>query len=87
MVDGPEGAVTLRSLIENEIPDGRASLESSCSNLERVAAYCEANYAQVLLHNLKLIFIRVKKVLDSMSWIRLLLHHIRWYFGKLVLIS
>uniref|UniRef100_A0A8R1U082 SH3 domain-containing protein n=1 Tax=Onchocerca volvulus TaxID=6282 RepID=A0A8R1U082_ONCVO len=46
MVDGPEGAVTLRSLIENEIPDGRASLENSCSNLERVAAYCEANYAQ-----------------------------------------
>ncbi|VBB28170.1 unnamed protein product [Acanthocheilonema viteae] len=46
MVDGPEDAVTLRSLIENEIPDGRASLESSCSNLERVAAYCEANYAQ-----------------------------------------
>ncbi|OZC09496.1 hypothetical protein X798_03453 [Onchocerca flexuosa] len=46
MMDGPEGAVTLRSLIENEIPDGRASLENSCSNLERVAAYCEANYAQ-----------------------------------------
>lgn len=47
MVDGPEGTVTLRSLIENDIPGGRASLESSCSNLERVAAYCEANYAQV----------------------------------------
>ncbi|VDK77356.1 unnamed protein product [Litomosoides sigmodontis] len=46
MVDGPEGAVTLRSLIENEIPDGRSNLESSCSNLERVAAYCEASYAQ-----------------------------------------
>ncbi|MCP9258074.1 Abl interactor 1 [Dirofilaria immitis] len=45
-MDGPEGAVTLRTLIENEIPDGRASLENSCSNLERVAAYCEANYAQ-----------------------------------------
>ncbi|VDP15504.1 unnamed protein product [Onchocerca flexuosa] len=49
VMDGPEGAVTLRSLIENEIPDGRASLENSCSNLERVAAYCEANYAQVRL--------------------------------------
>lgn len=49
MVDGPEDAVTLRSLIENEIPDGRSNLESSCSNLERVAAYCEASYAQVLL--------------------------------------
>lgn len=49
MVDGPEDAVTLRNLIENEIPDGRANLESSCSNLERVAAYCEANYAQVCL--------------------------------------
>ncbi|EJW87474.1 hypothetical protein WUBG_01615 [Wuchereria bancrofti] len=46
MMDGPESAVTLRSLIENEIPDARANLESSCSNLERVAAYCEANYAQ-----------------------------------------
>lgn len=49
MMDGPESVVTLRSLIENEIPDARANLESSCSNLERVAAYCEANYAQVRL--------------------------------------
>ncbi|EFO24129.1 abl-interactor 1 [Loa loa] len=46
MMNDPERAVTLRSLIENEIPDGRANLESSCSNLERVAAYCEASYAQ-----------------------------------------
>ncbi|VDK51295.1 unnamed protein product [Anisakis simplex] len=37
---------TLRSLIETDIPEGRASLENSYANLERVAAYCEANYAQ-----------------------------------------
>uniref|UniRef100_F1KWD6 Abl interactor 1 n=1 Tax=Ascaris suum TaxID=6253 RepID=F1KWD6_ASCSU len=45
MMDG-EAAATLRSLIETEIPEGRASLENSYANLERVAAYCEANYAQ-----------------------------------------
>lgn len=46
MVDG-RSAKTLRSLIETEVPEGRAGLESSYTNLERVAAYCEANYAQV----------------------------------------
>ncbi|VDN01329.1 unnamed protein product [Thelazia callipaeda] len=46
MVEGAQGDVTLRSLIENEIPDSRANLENSYANLERVAAYCEANYAQ-----------------------------------------
>ncbi len=37
----------LRSLIENDIPEGRQSLETSYTNLERVAAYCEMNYLQV----------------------------------------
>ncbi|VDN28212.1 unnamed protein product [Gongylonema pulchrum] len=41
-----EEAAELRSLIETLIPEGRANLENSCANLERVAAYCEANYAQ-----------------------------------------
>jgi hypothetical protein len=41
------GAGELRSLIESEIPDARLNLETSYANLERVAAYCEANYAQV----------------------------------------
>ncbi|KHN86281.1 Abl interactor 2 [Toxocara canis] len=45
MIDG-DAAATLRGLIETEIPEGRASLENSYANLERVAAYCEANYAQ-----------------------------------------
>ncbi len=37
----------LRNLIESEIPEGRQNLEASYANLERVAAYCEANYLQV----------------------------------------
>lgn len=37
----------LASLIEHAIPEGRQSLENSYANLERVAAYCEANYIQV----------------------------------------
>uniref|UniRef100_A0A914W7X9 SH3 domain-containing protein n=1 Tax=Plectus sambesii TaxID=2011161 RepID=A0A914W7X9_9BILA len=40
------GSSDLRSLIETEIPEGRMNLESSYANLERVAAYCEANYLQ-----------------------------------------
>ncbi len=36
----------LRSLLESEIPDGRLNLENSYTNLEKVAAYCEANYLQ-----------------------------------------
>ncbi|CEF65391.1 Abelson interacting protein [Strongyloides ratti] len=36
----------LRRLIEEQIPDGRSKLEESHTNLERVAAYCEANYLQ-----------------------------------------
>uniref|UniRef100_A0A0N5BSE9 SH3 domain-containing protein n=1 Tax=Strongyloides papillosus TaxID=174720 RepID=A0A0N5BSE9_STREA len=36
----------LRRLIEEDIPDGRYKLEESHTNLERVAAYCEANYLQ-----------------------------------------
>ncbi|MFH4979035.1 hypothetical protein AB6A40_005744 [Gnathostoma spinigerum] len=35
-----------RGLILTEVPEGRAVLEESYANLERVAAYCEANYAQ-----------------------------------------
>ena len=40
-------AFDLRTLIETEIPEKRQNLESSYANLERVAAYCEANYHQV----------------------------------------
>ncbi|EFO16459.1 abl-interactor 1 [Loa loa] len=46
MMNNPELAVTLRSLIENEIPDGRGNPESNCSNLGRVAAYCKVSYVQ-----------------------------------------
>ncbi|TKR68127.1 hypothetical protein L596_024156 [Steinernema carpocapsae] len=41
-----EDRLSLRKFLEQEIPDGRQALEGSCANLERVAAYCEANYAQ-----------------------------------------
>lgn len=34
----------LASLIRTEIPDGRASLKDSFTNLERVAEYCEDTY-------------------------------------------
>lgn len=34
-------------LVEHAIPEGRQSLESGYTNLERIAAYCEANYIQV----------------------------------------
>lgn len=37
---------TLSSLIEHAVPEGRQNLENSYANLERVAAYCEANYLQ-----------------------------------------
>jgi hypothetical protein len=37
----------LQHLIQNEIPEGRSSLENSHTNLEKVAAFCEANYIQV----------------------------------------
>ncbi|CAM6005010.1 unnamed protein product [Sphagnum balticum] len=36
----------LQHLIQNEIPEGRSSLENSHTNLEKVAAFCEANYIQ-----------------------------------------
>lgn len=69
MVDGDEvgtfhsheEAAELRSLIETIIPENRANLENSCANLERVAAYCEANYAQVIY----LCFIVILKALFS----------------------
>lgn len=48
MVDDGDDEAALRQLIETEMPEGRSSLENSSANLERVAAYCEANYAQVL---------------------------------------
>ncbi|CDW57424.1 abl interactor 1 [Trichuris trichiura] len=37
----------LTSLIDQAIPSGRQGLQECSSNLERVAAYCEANYLQV----------------------------------------
>lgn len=37
----------LRELLENAIPNELTTLEDSAANLERVAAYCEANYVQV----------------------------------------
>lgn len=46
MVEDGDDEAALRALIETEIPEGRLSLENSSANLERVAAYCEANYAQ-----------------------------------------
>ena len=39
--------VDLHRIIQQEIPDGRTQLEQSHSNLEKVAAYCEAHYFQV----------------------------------------
>ncbi|KAK0417848.1 hypothetical protein QR680_013239 [Steinernema hermaphroditum] len=45
-VFGEEERQRLRDFVEQVIPDGRQSLEDSCIELERVAAYCEANYAQ-----------------------------------------
>lgn len=36
----------LAGLIEREIPEGRQQMEASFNNLERVAAFCEANYHQ-----------------------------------------
>lgn len=45
-MDNSDGSIELRRLIETEIPEGRSGLESSYANLERVAAYCEANYTQ-----------------------------------------
>ncbi len=44
---GSDMANDLQALIETEIPEGRHQLESSYANLERVAAFCEANYLQV----------------------------------------
>lgn len=43
-----DGISDLRRLIEVDMPEGRQNLENSYANLERVAAYCEANYFQVL---------------------------------------
>ncbi|KHJ45637.1 SH3 domain protein [Trichuris suis] len=37
----------LTNLIDQAIPSGRQGLQECSSNLERVAAYCEANYLQV----------------------------------------
>ncbi|VDN50689.1 unnamed protein product [Dracunculus medinensis] len=48
MADDDVGLISLRCLIETEIPESRANLENSYTNLERVAAYCEANYAQAM---------------------------------------
>ena len=39
--------VDLLQLIKGDIPDGRNHLQDSCGNLEKVASYCEGNYAQV----------------------------------------
>ncbi|XP_059198669.1 abl interactor 2a [Centropristis striata] len=36
----------LQMLLEEEIPAGRRALLDSCSNLDRVAEYCESNYVQ-----------------------------------------
>lgn len=37
----------LRGLLDSNIPEQIANIEESSANLERVAAYCEANYIQV----------------------------------------
>uniref|UniRef100_A0A914DQG3 SH3 domain-containing protein n=1 Tax=Acrobeloides nanus TaxID=290746 RepID=A0A914DQG3_9BILA len=50
----------LRELLESEIPKELATLEDSAANLERVAAYCEANYAQA--QNKKAAFDETKKL-------------------------
>lgn len=42
-----EAAASLQALLQREIPEGRTNLEGSYANLERVAAFCEANYLQV----------------------------------------
>uniref|UniRef100_A0A7E4W0Y0 SH3 domain-containing protein n=1 Tax=Panagrellus redivivus TaxID=6233 RepID=A0A7E4W0Y0_PANRE len=39
-------AFSLRELLNKQIPDGLDELANSANNLERVAAYCEANYAE-----------------------------------------
>ena len=38
----------LLQLVEHDIPEGRRHLQDSHTNLERVATYCEDNYAQVI---------------------------------------
>ena len=45
----------LRELIGTEIPNGRQTLQKTHSDLESVAAYCEANYLQVsFLYNIEI---------------------------------
>jgi len=41
-----EAAATLQALLQRDIPECRTNLEGSYANLERVAAFCEANYLQ-----------------------------------------
>lgn len=39
----------LAHLIDHDIPEAKQELEGSYTNLERVAAYCEASYLQVCM--------------------------------------
>ena len=41
------GGEELLVLIDNEIPEGRKSLQENYMNLENVAKYCEENYQKV----------------------------------------
>ena len=39
---------SLHELLQKQIPKELETLEASSTNLERVAAYCEANYGKVI---------------------------------------
>lgn len=51
--------LNLGELLTSEVPMKISELEQSSVELERVAAYCEANYSQVLIY-MKFHFFSIK---------------------------